>query len=403
MKNRLFKIIIAAMILLTVIFPLNAFAADNKDLQKDFEKIVVKAIENQEETVNIEKLKISSRDRKKVGEMYFQMLRNNPKLFYVNVSVQMSFFPNGHYKELILEYLYNSKEISKMQSEFDARTKDALTFINSKMSDAEKALAMYDYIVLQNAYDRSYAPTERVRLEQQSAYGGLVKRSTVCNGYAKAYKALMDAEGVDTIVVDSDSMSHAWNMVKIYGKWYHVDTTYGDPGCAAEHGFINDDYDLRGYVNHDNFLFSDAKAEELGYYEWNESAPKAKDKYFDNLWVKDVSSGMFNVKGVWYYRLGENIFTSDWKNTNNKALAEALGLGHSESYSHLGFYGNRLYYNEGSCIYSVNLKGKDKLTLVDAKDKKLSDPQIYEFNILEGKLYYGVVHDKGYKTFSIKL
>ena len=41
-------------------------------------------------------------------------------------------------------------------------------------------------------------------------------------------------------------MNHIWNLIKIDGKWYHVDVTWDDPIM-----------DKPGRVKHDNFLRSD--------------------------------------------------------------------------------------------------------------------------------------------------
>ena len=39
----------------------------------------------------------------------------------------------------------------------------------------------------------------------------------------------MTRMGVDTSFAISTSMDHMWNVVKIDGNWYHVDTTWDDP------------------------------------------------------------------------------------------------------------------------------------------------------------------------------
>ena len=42
-----------------------------------------------------------------------------------------------------------------------------------------------------------------------------------------AYLALLEAAGMDAESVTGDTPVgyHAWNVVKIDGQWYHVDTT----------------------------------------------------------------------------------------------------------------------------------------------------------------------------------
>ncbi|MCD8020466.1 MAG: hypothetical protein LUF92_13065 [Clostridiales bacterium] len=97
-------------------------------------------------------------------------------------------------------------------------------------SDYEKEKAIHDYLV-ENV---SYGYPEGVETEDSSAYnvyGALVEGKAVCNGYAQAMKLLCDLSGVecDMISGQAEGESHAWNLVCLDGKWYHVDVTWDDP------------------------------------------------------------------------------------------------------------------------------------------------------------------------------
>lgn len=54
----------------------------------------------------------------------------------------------------------------------------------------------------------------------------------VCDCFSKAFATLCTMSGIDCIRivgdVTSSDRSHAWNMVKLDGKWYYVDTTWDD-------------------------------------------------------------------------------------------------------------------------------------------------------------------------------
>lgn len=60
----------------------------------------------------------------------------------------------------------------------------------------------------------------------QTIYGALVARNCVCNGYAMAFAYLCNALGIECISVAGNN--HAWNIIKLYGNWYQVDTTWMD-------------------------------------------------------------------------------------------------------------------------------------------------------------------------------
>ena len=71
-----------------------------------------------------------------------------------------------------------------------------------------------------------------------SAYGAIVKSSAVCDGYARAYQYLLYKVGILSHVATgvADGGGHAWNLVKLDGKWYYTDLTWDDPDASG--GFV---------------------------------------------------------------------------------------------------------------------------------------------------------------------
>ena len=71
---------------------------------------------------------------------------------------------------------------------------------------------------------------------QHTIYGALADNKAVCEGYARAFKYLMDASGIPCVLVSGtatnsqgEEESHAWNYVQINENWYAVDVTWDDP------------------------------------------------------------------------------------------------------------------------------------------------------------------------------
>ena len=58
-----------------------------------------------------------------------------------------------------------------------------------------------------------------------TAFGALVRKSAVGEGYAMAFKALCDELDFDCWIVLGyrDGMIHAWNIVSLHGDFYHID------------------------------------------------------------------------------------------------------------------------------------------------------------------------------------
>lgn len=95
--------------------------------------------------------------------------------------------------------------------------------IQPDMNDHQKIKAIHDYVVRYLKYDQD--------LQKFTAYEGLTTREAVCQGYAlMTYRMLRDA-GIDNLIIEGkvNNTAHAWNLVLLDGKWYHLDTTWDDP------------------------------------------------------------------------------------------------------------------------------------------------------------------------------
>lgn len=132
--------------------------------------------------------------------------------------------------------------------------------IKPDMSDVQKEYAIFDYIVKNTAYDYKNYKKGTVPLVDGSAYGVLVNKLGVCEGYAEAVKLLMKKVGIECRIVSGNADdgsadwrnewgNHAWNIVKIDGNYYHVDATWGynyfnvtDEKLSIDHEWYRKDY-----------------------------------------------------------------------------------------------------------------------------------------------------------------
>ena len=73
------------------------------------------------------------------------------------------------------------------------------------MNDFEKEKAVHDYVISHLAYDQS--------LVEHSAYGGLTKGTTVCQGYALLTYRLLTEAGIENKIVEGHAggQLHTWN------------------------------------------------------------------------------------------------------------------------------------------------------------------------------------------------
>ena len=143
--------------------------------------------------------------------------------------------------ENIIEVRYSVDNAAreKAQKEIAAEVPKVIAkVIKAGMSDREKAKAINDYLVETASYDRegferaiSFLTLDPLA-RGHSAVGVLVDKKGVCDSYSLAFKALADAAGLQAVNVtgttDGSPYGHAWNKVKMDGKWQVVDPTFND-------------------------------------------------------------------------------------------------------------------------------------------------------------------------------
>lgn len=106
--------------------------------------------------------------------------------------------------------------------------------IKDGMFDTEKVTAIHDYLIYHADYTANGDTTQAT--ERNCRVAGLVlDGSAVCSGYANTFYLFCKAAGLDCEYVRGESVpkkddfGHAWNRVKVDGKWYYVDCTWDDP------------------------------------------------------------------------------------------------------------------------------------------------------------------------------
>ncbi|GGE54704.1 transglutaminase domain-containing protein [Priestia taiwanensis] len=142
------------------------------------------------------------------------------------------------------------------------------SIIKAGMDEHEKVKAINDYVVKHVSYDTSY--------KAYTAYEALANRSAVCQGYTLLTYQLLQEAGLQSHIVTGtgNGQPHAWNLVKIEGKWYHLDTTFNDPLP-----------DKQGRVTYSYFNMSDEQLSKD--HQWDRSKyPSATTNYYNELTTK---------------------------------------------------------------------------------------------------------------------
>lgn len=202
-----------------------------------------------------------SEEVKQIAEkLYFNTLYDYPEqTFFVRTGWErIGYGANGNQLSLTIYPMYLSLDTATYEAAVDAAY---TACISEGMTDLEKVVSAHDWLVANCQYDpyvgtgeNQYIASDGTVYSEEPAvytsYGAFVNHNVVCQGYALAFKVLMDRAGIPCCYVRSDAMHHAWNMVQLDGNWYHVDVTWDDPTYEGTK-------DWAGSVERRNLLCSD--------------------------------------------------------------------------------------------------------------------------------------------------
>jgi hypothetical protein len=118
------------------------------------------------------------------------------------------------------------RESAEQTADVRSRSRTILAALLKKgMTDVQKERAIHDWVVRNVAYGQSPGNIS------YTAYGALTEKKAVCEGYVLLMHRLLTDAGITSRIVEGKAGggAHAWNLVKLDGRWYHLDATWDDP------------------------------------------------------------------------------------------------------------------------------------------------------------------------------
>lgn len=190
----------------------------------------------------------SSGGQEKLGEYYQSAIEaftyDNPDVFYLDPTkmylniksvtkrdktTYSVYISNAEGSSYLAKGFSSEEEVNQCQARIEQAKNEILSSVSGKTEN--KIKQVHDWLVDNLTYEQTITGDHIYSL-----YGALVDRNCVCEGYAKAFKYLLDEAGVDNVIVigtatnsKGETENHAWNYAAIDGKWYAIDVTWDDP------------------------------------------------------------------------------------------------------------------------------------------------------------------------------
>ena len=340
---------------------------------------------------------------------YFVALCNlirdeSPELIRINPAGYFSCTYYNTISSIGVEYLFDDPAYFQQEYElFLDKTKELVSGIkdNSTLNDVEKALLLHDRLATCCEYDYENYQLGIMVPASHSAYGAICLGTAVCQGYAYAYDYLLEQVGIKSEYCSSDVINHAWNIVYIDDKPYHVDVTWDDPVR-----------DVTGRVFHDNFLRSTQgiiETDHIGDDGTVDFITTPVDTTYDNYFWQNTNASFEVIGDKIYYKDGDSytIYAISDINDGVTGNAKELIAGRDVvSYStKIGSAYGLLYFSGDDAVYSYNPTNGETVRAITpddiAKDKEQigSDYEIWGMSIWGCELLLEYYNWSGENTY----
>lgn len=266
-------------------------------------------------------------------------------------------------------YLITAAEASSVSATVD----DILARNNAySLNDFEKIKFVNDFIVKNTVY------STETKGSPHSAYTALAEGKAVCQGYALLAQIMLTELGIDSLYVvgEAGGIGHAWNLVKLDGNWYHLDTTWNDP--TPDRGPDS--------VRYAYFLVNDMKL--------------AKD----HIWIKEDYPAAVQNQYAYMHNIADSYETDQYIYFSNEEDEQYLYRLNKTTKQKEKVLDVRVQYltGEGNRLFFSNYSRGGYLTelqLPSLEEKVLIREHVKNLFILEGFLYF--TSDEGKKKMEL--
>lgn len=377
------------------------------------EKLIVEGIKAWQTSIDVSELGLT-RDDIDNGAVR-SIINSHPE--FISLSGGYTYWTSGSsITKIQFTYLTNAKE---EQQELDAALQEVKSKIDtSGMSDEEIVLAYHEYLTSTVAYAyEDYFNGTIAANHGYDMYGALVKHSCVCQGYAETMFYLLREAGLSCAIASSGNINHAWNIVKIHGKWYHIDATWDDPV-----------WDMPGRSYHDYFLVSfdtmnkntltnhaKDRTDMVVSAQWGDTYTTAVDTTYESgkFW-NGIAKVIFYKDGYWYSisegssKTSFNINKYQYSTNINKVLYSGTAKWTTPSggyypgvYSSIYLRGDNLYFTTPDSLNKIDVTSTNvtptEIINIRTQYNSSTGNNLYAFGEQYGKLVYFITDSPNIK------
>lgn len=354
----------------------NLEAVDNYESLKD---TIYTHMKNYEKSFEISYKGDTSDLKNDISSILDEILEEDHYLYGAMSNYMFSF--NGYVNDVIIN-LTVSYHTNKTQENFvDNKVRRIVDeIIDPDMTDFQKVKAINDWIVNNTKY------SEETSTSPHAAYTLFNEGKGVCQAYALATYKLLEEVGIESKYVTGQGkgINHGWNLIKLDGEWYHLDTTWNDPISLEGRNILTYKY----FLISDSTIFEDHQMD-------NRSYPRATNKKYE--FMREIKNPI-DLDNSMYYILykSENdykLYKLDLYTMKKTRLTD-------NNVQHIAGYGDWIYYSNysnGGYLYKVKIDGTENIELNQeySKDIFIKDSYLYySVNDIKKKILIGSIGEE---------
>lgn len=268
-----------------------------------------------------------------IGIVFKAYYNDYPQHFWVSGSYRYFYNETNTVQSIQPTYIFEGEALDRAKQLVEAAASELLSGIDMSMSEFEREKLIHDRLCDYVTYD----------LDADNAHniiGSLGGKSAVCDGYAKAFQYLLYRAGIQSHIVSGTAAGggHAWNLVRIDGRYYYADITWDDQTDHTYNAYLNittSELEKDHVIKSDGYPLPECTAQDANYYVVTESIIDPLDA--------DKIAGIMRKSGKNEAEIYVNASRTDfsaWLNQNLKDIAEKAGI-------------TGAYYGGYSCLGNV--------------------------------------------------
>lgn len=168
-------------------------------------------------------------------DVFTTVCRDYPEFFWIR-GATLSY--TSSYTNITPNRIVTSQEtLTEMIADYQAAIDEIVREAKNQPTLYDTVLYVHDTLIDNTVYDEEtagYATDDKPETTgdpfSYTAYGCVILKKAVCQGYATAFQNIMQQLGIPCGMITGDANgSHAWNLIMLEDDYYYMDLTWDDP------------------------------------------------------------------------------------------------------------------------------------------------------------------------------